>query len=670
MVVKKYSYISVLLAIFLPAILFAQEDTLFFQYLEESYVSEYKNTSMLKSNTIESVSFNVESLDKFPKLFGQSDPIRFVQTLPGVQTAAITDPGVNVLGCNNSQNEFYLAGAPFYPTSRLLGLFPTINTDAFSEIKFKSCSDVNNLGGHLSWDLPDSLVTKTHLNASVGMISAQATVNVPIGTKVDLTASLRKSYLNLIYGSLLRMDGGSLVYGFHDANLSAKWKPNEKNTFDATVFFSQDLSNVNYFGLGVDGDWNNKLAVLRWRHKGDVRQEHVIYASDSPKTFSMEQKNNNGYMKSYRREIGYRGDIVCPFEIHVRPEFTYYENLPQSVYMSNDFKSQQEVQSKQNTLLGTISIDRRFDAGNFSIIPKVIFNGYKELGYEHFYFNIDPSVTLEYNMYDKGTLSLDLGRKHQYFTELTALPSAVPIQFWVANGHYNDPQESLYAALSYSIKFNHGMWGLSSQVYYKDVRNQLEFCGFYLTMALSNYRLEDYLLHTRGKNYGLNVMFSKNSGNLTGWISYSYGRALRTTDEAGYPYEFPATYERPHEFNILASYKLGQFDLSGTLVAASGTPYTPIKYFYFYQDMFLSEFDEFNSARLKPYFRLDLSATWNFKTKGNFEHGVNLSVYNATAANAGLGYRLVLDDNTGTFQYRQALLIIDVIPSLSYFIKF
>lgn len=624
---------------------------------------------MLNTNTIESVSFNVESLDKFPKLFGQSDPIRFVQSLPGVQTASAMDPGVNVLGCNNSQNEFYLAGAPFYPSARLLGLFPMINTDSFSEIKFKSCADGSYLGGHLSWDVPDSLVTTTHVNASLGLISAQATVNVPIGKKVEATVSARKSYLNLLYSSLLRVDEGSLTYNFGDANVNLKWKPNEKNSFDATVFYSQDLSNVNYSSIGVDGDWNSKLAVIRWKHKGSVKQTHSIYASDGSKIFSMDQQNSNGYMRSYRKEIGYRGEIMCPLDIHVRPEFTFYDNMPQDIYMSNDFKKEQDKQQKQLSILGSVSVDRKFNLGDFSLTPQVILNYYNELGYNDYYIHVDPSLTVDYNMYDKGLLSLDVGTKHQYFSELTALPAVVPIQFWIASGHYNNPQESFYASLSYSIKFNHGMWGLTSQVYYKNVRNQLEFNGFYLTMALSNYKLEDYLLKTKGYNYGATVMFSKNSGKLTGWISYSYGRAIRSTDNLIFPYEFPASYERPHELNVLATYKLGQFDLSGTFVLASGTPYTPIKYVYFYQDMFLSQFGNYNSERLSPYMRLDLSATWNFKTKGNFEHGVNLSVYNATANKIELGYWFALNSDSGTFQYRPSHMLISVIPSISYFIK-
>jgi len=66
--------------------------------------------------------------------------------------------------------------------------------------------------------------------------------------------------------------------------------------------------------------------------------------------------------------------------------------------------------------------------------------------------------------------------------------------------------------------------------------------------------------------------------------------------------------------------------------------------------------------------KLDLTATYHFKTKGNIEHGINLSLYNATCQKNQIGYRMkVLEGNT--FIYGPAKLFFSTIPSINYFIK-
>jgi len=272
--------------------------------IDSSLIVGHPNTSLLKHNMSNGVAFDVNALEKYPHLFGQTDPVRFVQSLPGVQTSSVFEPGLNVLGSQNSQNEFSLAGAPFYPSPRFLGLFPMINTDAFSEIRFRSTSDGNYLGGYLSWDLPDTLSRKTRLNASLGLVSAQATVVVPAGEKLEITASARKSYLNLLFSSLLQFDGNSVGYDFADANASVKWHPNAKNSLDATLYYSRDVGNAEYVGSVVGGVWDQKLASVRWRHNGSFRQEHVFFATDANKTFRVESIHPIPGLKCTERNLG------------------------------------------------------------------------------------------------------------------------------------------------------------------------------------------------------------------------------------------------------------------------------------------------------------------------------------------------------------------------------
>jgi hypothetical protein len=119
-------------------------------------------------------------------------------------------------------------------------------------------------------------------------------------------------------------------------------------------------------------------------------------------------------------------------------------------------------------------------------------------------------------------------------------------------------------------------------------------------------------------------MVNKRTGKLTGWLSYAWGRAFRRFDKFGLDKKYPAAHERIHELNVVGTFRLNErWSVGGTFVYASGTPFTAPKHFYIMNGQLLSEFGEHNANRLKPYCRLDLSANYSLKKKGNFESGIN-----------------------------------------------
>ena len=79
----------------------------------------------------------------------------------------------------------------------------------------------------------------------------------------------------------------------------------------------------------------------------------------------------------------------------------------------------------------------------------------------------------------------------------------------------------------------------------------------------------------RGRAYGFDVYVARNApdARLTGWVSYTYGRAERTSYGRTYPLE----YDRRHAGTFVASWRAGQrFDVSLTGRFASGFPRTPV----------------------------------------------------------------------------------------------
>ena len=199
--------------------------------------------------------------------------------------------------------------------------------------------------------------------------------------------------------------------------------------------------------------------------------------------------------------------------------------------------------------------------------------------------------------------------------------------------------------------------------------NQVEYKGDLFDLFMEEYDLDRNLLKGRGWNYGVTAMLHKQSGNLTGWVSYSWGRALRRFRNPEYPGIYPANHERIHELNAVCSYKWRRWDFAGTFIYASGLPFTAPESYYLASGRLIMSYGEHNACRMRPYIRLDLSATYAFKKADAFEHGINLSVYNALSRRNDVLYRLrVTPENK--YAYVPMGFLLELVPSVSYYIKF
>jgi TonB-dependent receptor-like protein/carboxypeptidase family protein len=167
----------------------------------------------------------------------------------------------------------------------------------------------------------------------------------------------------------------------------------------------------------------------------------------------------------------------------------------------------------------------------------------------------------------------------------------------------------------------------------------------------------------RGRAYGFDVYAARNApdARLTGWASYTYGRAERTSYGRTYPLE----YDRRHAGTVVASWRAGaRLDVSLTGRFASGFPRTPVVGLRVAAAEDARDFDRdgdrselvpkrdpqgrlfwetdlggvanLSSARLPVFARVDLRATWRPRgTAGRWQ--LYLDVINLlNRQNAGL----------------------------------
>ena len=117
---------------------------------------------------------------------------------------------------------------------------------------------------------------------------------------------------------------------------------------------------------------------------------------------------------------------------------------------------------------------------------------------------------------------------------------------------------------------------------------------------------------------------------------------------------------------MAGTYKAGLWDFSGTFVFASGLPFTSPKSFHMSSGQLMVNYGRHNGSRLRPYIRLDVSATYHFNKSRN--NGLNLSVYNVLARKNEMLYRLFVGEEG--YHFGPVSMPLSLMPSISYFHKF
>lgn len=647
-----------------------QADTVLVSTLDSVVVSSTVRTVGINGSAAKGLDIKMSALIAYPKVLGTADPLKYVQSLPGVTTNSEWESGLIIQGCETGQSIIKLCDVPVYGQGRLLGLFSVFNPGHFDKILYKTSTASRRIGGELSLDTADTLSLALHGEANVGPVSTHATLVFPIGKKSSIAVSGRRSFIDIFYKGLLKMDDSEMNYKFYDINASYLYKPDEYNTLDINAYFGLDdgAAGEDKASTGISGRWSNAVANIRWRHrKNGLNITTQAYCSSYFMNGNLMVGANSGRLDDHITNAAIHSTAEWR-RWNFSAEVDYYDIQPQNVHILSSASKGDHILPGQHAILSSLKSSYSMSSGDFTLIPSLAANLYSDLSDKNLYLHIDPELSAEYNFYKGGRLNLDLGYKHQYLFMTGLTNSGFPVEFWLGCGKYSKPQASLYGTLSYGVNLLNDTFSVNLQAYGKKLWNIVEYSGGLAYIATMNYNLQDMLLSGSGHNYGVTAQIQKNSGRLTGWLSYSWGRALRKFDNPNFPYIYPSSHERQHEFNAVASYKIRRWTFGGNFIFSSGMPYTPVTSAYYLNQTLMVKYGERNSKRLSPYIRLDLSVGFDIHNTGRFRDGVNVSVQNATACSNQMTAILKIKD--GKYSYAPTKFLIPVLPSINYYCTF
>jgi hypothetical protein len=298
------------------------------------------------------------------------------------------------------------------------------------------------------------------------------------------------------------------------------------------------------------------------------------------------------------------------------------------------------------------------------------------------YFGIEPRLSFKFSLKDDGSFRISYQRMHQFMNQISNTSVMSPADFWKSADTYIKPLISDQFAVGLFRNPRKGRYETSVELYYKNLKNLLEYKdGAVLVM---NKHPETDIINAKGYSYGAELFLKKNTGRLNGWLSYTYSRTFRKTDNTrdneiiNKKNYYPSVYDKPHDLSAVMNYQISRrWRFSGNFVLSSGRPVTLPEQKYTYDGKQVVYYSDRNKYRMPPYHRMDVSITFdeNLRKKRMWKGSWTFSVYNLYGRKNpySIFYRREPSIQTTSKAegaiYKLAVIGVPV-PSITYNIKF
>lgn len=691
--------------------------------LEQVTVSSKSADNNVKRPLMGVSTMNIKELKRIPTVLGEIDVLRGLQMLPGVTSVGEASNGVNVRGGTTDQNLMLLDDAPIFNPTHMFGLFSAFPSDAISNFDLYKGNVPSKFGGRTAAVLDVSLanpsLTKTKAQFAIGLVSNKALIDMPIikdklGIMIAGRLALNDFLLPVVSDKL-----EDIKAKFADATVKLFYKINNKNTFTLTAYNSYDFVQTNILGginninstttqydyrtLNFSGKW---LKVIN--DKTNI-QTILVSSKYAPQTLLPELNTNNKVkiyqdinFKQIRTNLNYNrnnhifeagldgtvytinpGELIPGTSTAVSAISTPIEKgVELGAFLEDEFKVSEKL---------TISAGIRYSAyasigpGNYrlyaegeektlrSVVDSLSF-GNGDIAKQ--YGGIEPRIGINYAINDESSIKIGVNTMRQYLQVISNTTTPIPTSRWKSSDYNIKPQKSQLYSIGYFRNLNDNVFEISTEAYYKTTDNILDYKPGASFLLQSN--IETELLQGINKSYGLELMFSKKKGELTGWANYTYARSLNkvyegpsNTQQINYGNWYSTNYDRPHTFNaaiVIAQTKVHDFSFNFTY--STGRPFTVPKAFIQSNGVNYPFYTERNNSRIPDYHRLDFS--WNIynpknlnkKYKGNW----NFTIYNLYGRKNAYSVFIRSTERIST-PYKLTVFGAPI-PSLSYNFKF
>lgn len=672
-----------------------------------------------------SIELTREQIKNTPTAFGETDVLKTIQLLPGVQAGVEGSSGIYVRGGGPDQNLMLLDGVNVYNAGHFYGIFSIFNGDAVKKVTLYKGSFPARFGGRLSSVIDirqrDGNMKEYHGSVGIGLLSGTLNLEGPIiKDKTSFSISGRRFWADaFLRTAKLFTDETVPILYFYDINAKISHIFNDKSRLYLSVYNGKDFmgaetgkkdeSNYEYMRF----HWGNTLGSLRWnyvfnpklfvnatvaynQYKFDFLSENnyswLLYYPEE-KNYGLQKRSSSSYQYSgiedwsgnvdfefipnpnhhIRFGAGYIYHTFKP-EVHGSKE---YEEDHTGIIVNNDIPFMSEVIKAHETSLyaeDEITLNEHWKANlgaHFST-----FNVR-----EKHYKSIQPRVSLGYELNRNLSFKSSYSMMSQYVHLLTNSSLSNPTDIWVPSIPKLAPMKAQQFTLGAFYNTRTG-YNFSIEGFYKNMKNLLEYKEGSL-WGSSSKPWHEQVEAGKGNAYGVELFAEKTEGKLTGWIGYTLAWNNRKFPTINQGKEYPAKYDRRHDVKFNMTYKANhRWDLFATFTLASGNVYSlPLNEYPSLGNIewphqsegdykWLEEYGNRNNYRAKPIHHLDIGANYYRKKNAKGRQGVwTFTIFNIYNSKCPYFIYPSTNEKTGKRVLSQ-FTFLPILPAATYTYKF
>lgn len=635
---------------------------------EEIIITSKQRDANIKNAQMGKVELSMNKIRSLPMVFGEIDPLKALQLMPGIRNAGEGNSGLYVRGGGPDQNLILLDDAVVYNPGHLFGFFSVFNGDAIKNISLIKGGMPAQYGGRLSSVLDiamkDGNMEKWQAEGGIGTISSRLALQGPIvKDKSALILSGRRTYIDILSKPFISKE--SSFYGsgyfFYDMNIKWNYRFSSKDRLYASGYFGRDvfdfINRKRSFNTNIP--WGNSTATVRWNHvfNKKIFANTTIVFNDYKFAFSGSQDNFNLTLSSGIRDLNFKMDfdyyLNTSHKLKYGAQYTYHRFQP-SVISGKQDSIQFSPNNAQIKYAREIALYLQDDwdiSKRVKINAGLRYSGFQQTGpYKDFvsdnngnkldsiqysrgqqvqyYGGLEPRFTLRYAFNDETSFKSAISRNIQYIHLVSNAGTTLPTDVWVPSTLNVKPQISWQYSTGLFKNFKDNLFETSLEVYYKKMFNQIEYKEGYTPSLVDP---EKEFVFGKGWSYGAELFINKARGKFTGWIGYTLSWTWRKFDLLNSGKKYPAKYDRRHDLSIVGIYeKNSKWKFSGVFVFATGNATTLPESFVVIEGLLTQQFSSINQYRLPSYHRFDLSATYIPKpsSKNKLKTSWIFSIYN------------------------------------------
>ncbi|HLT48141.1 MAG TPA: TonB-dependent receptor [Rubricoccaceae bacterium] len=622
----------------------------------------------------------IQLVERLPSVF-EADLFRSIQLLPGVQASSDFSSKLYIRGGSPDQTLILLDGTTVYNPTHFFGFFSTFNTEAIKDVRLYKGAYPATYGGRLG-SVIDIYNRDGNRNdyagmLQLGLLASRAGVEGPVrlgGAEGSFMVAARRSTLEPLLAFLREeLDEDAIPERFYFYDLNAK--------------------------LGLDLSPRDRLSISGYAGRDYVR---VPFAEDAE--FELDYGNET-------LSLGYTRILSEAVFSSFRATASRYESRPVGRVSGTEFERPNSITDLSGRAdvewLPSAAFEGRAGVwgGHLDLRFRSVFDGEERVRFErpapyasgyvearwrptpvwvlttglradYFgaggYLRLGPRLQVERLFGEAAVLQLAAGQYHQFLT-LVSNEAFSGFDTWVLTEEGVAPAVSEQAALGLKTRLGAGL-RFDVEVYGRTMRDLFEIRPEVQDVAGLEYA--ELFRIGEGYAYGVEVLLEKQAGPLTGLFGYTLSTTRRRyADAPGFDDWFPPKYDRLHDLNAVATYRLGRgWSITGALVYATGQAYTEPVGRYSVEGLDFISGDtnvlvtrRLNGQRLPPYHRLDFGFTKEGRFFGAGDYTLQLQAVNLYNRRNLWFYTYDFGENPVD---REAVRQLPILPNVSLEVRF